>query len=34
MIQFLLGAIIGGAIVGILAIIMLETDKDDDWYDS
>lgn len=34
MTQFLLGAIVGGAIVGILAIIMLETDKDDDWYDS
>lgn len=34
MIQFVLGAIVGGAIVGILAIIMLETDKDDDWYDS
>ena len=34
MIQFVLGALVGGGIVGILVIIIFEMDRDDDWYGS
>lgn len=33
MIQFVLGALVGGGIVGILTTIVLVIDKGDDWYD-